>query len=271
MLNLLSPVMLLNRFAPTRHLKIELGVVYAAGSRHQLDIYSPKQAGSAPVVVFFYGGGWEEGDRDYYRFAAAALANMGVVVVVPDYRVYPQTVFPGFVEDGALAVRWTFDRIAEHGGNPRRIFLMGHSAGAHIAAMLAFDRRYLAAHGLEPGRDLAGIIGLSGPYDFLPLHSEVLKTIFGPPETLARSQPIEFVDGSGPPALLITGGGDRTVDPGNTTRLAARIRSKGGVVRDITVPHIGHAPVLGAIAAPLRFLAPTFRAVRDFIRAETAT
>lgn len=241
---------------------------YADGVRHTLDVYRPRAAKdahqSAPVVVFFYGGNWQGGQRDMYLFLAASLAARGYVTVVPDYRIYPPARFPAFLEDGAQAVLWAKRNAARFGGDPGRLFLMGHSAGAHIAAMLTLDGQWLREVGLESRRDIAGLIGIAGPYDFLPLRDPTLQTIFAGPD-LNRTQPISFVTGGEPPALLVTGAADQTVRPGNTTRLAARLRAAGGVVTEIVYPRIGHTTIIGAFAPVLRFLAPVLSDVDDFV------
>lgn len=255
----------LNATAESTGIEVSRDIPYGDGPRAKLDVYRPYTERPAPLVVFYYGGGWESGDKDAYTFVAAALAAHGIVTVVPDYRVYPDVRFPDFLTDAARAARWAKDHAAEFGGDPDRIVLAGHSAGAHIAAMLAFDRQWLDAVDLDPQRDLAGLVGIAGPYDFLPLHSETLKTIFGPPERLATTQPINFVADGAPPTLLIVGGADRTVDPCNSERLAARIESVGGRVTLTRYRGIGHATILGAVAKPLRFLAPTLRDTVDFI------
>lgn len=141
---------------------------YDEGARHGIDIYRPAGVSHAPVIVFFYGGNWQSGDKGMYRFVAASLASRGYVTVVPDYRVYPEVRFAGFMQDGASAVAWTKRNIKRFGGDPADVFLMGHSAGAHIAAMLTLDPRWLGKEGLNPHRDIAGLIGVAGPYDFLP-------------------------------------------------------------------------------------------------------
>ena len=128
------------------------------------------------------------GSKRTYRYVAKALARRGYVAVLPDYRIYPQARYPDFLDDGALAVRWVKDNAKRFGGDPQKIFLMGHSAGAHIAAMLAIDATWLQKVGLVPGRDIAGLIGVSGPYDFLPLKDETLKIIFGGADRPGRSR-----------------------------------------------------------------------------------
>jgi len=223
-----------------------------------LDIYAPTSgAAPAPVVVFFYGGGWTSGDRAIYRFVGRSLAACGVLVIIPDYRVWPETGFPGFLQDAAAAVAQARLLAPRHGGDPDRLFLMGHSAGAYIAAMLALDPTWLAAVGVEARDTLAGVLGIAGPYDFLPLKDPVLQQIFEP--VGPHTQPIRFAQNATVPFLLMSGSADVTVDPGNSQRLAARVRMEGGQAEVRLYPGLGHAAVLGALARPLRFLGP----VRD--------
>jgi acetyl esterase/lipase len=265
-----SPVSVLNALAPHAGVTEHLGISYASGPRHALDIYAPaRPCAGAPVVVFFYGGGWDSGDRAMYRFVGATLAAQGVVAVMPDYRLYPEIRFPAYMHDAAAAVAWTRDHIATYGGNPARMFLMGHSAGGQIVTLLALDGRYLRADGVDP-RSLAGVIGLAGPYDFLPLRSEELKTLFGPEPGRWRSQPINFVTPQAPPMFLAAGTADTTVDPGNTTRLAARLHQDGVPVEVKRYPGIGHRALIGAFGTPLTFLAPVRRDTLRFIAGHDA-
>lgn len=267
----LSPVAILNAVAWRPWVKETRDVAFGPGERDHLDVYAPRSRGpNLPLVVFFYGGGWEEGDRAMYRFVGNALASKGMVTVIPDYRVFPEVRFPAFLEDAARAVRFARDAAAQWGADPGRLVFAGHSAGAHIAAMLALDPQWLGAVGLDTSRDVRGIVGLSGPYDFLPLHSETLKTIFGPERSRPASQPINFARSGAPPALLTAGAGDKVVDPANTTRLAARLRQVGGTVDAHFYPRIGHAAVVGAIAPPLRFLAPVAKDITAFVARVTA-
>jgi acetyl esterase/lipase len=259
-----SPTTLLNAVAP-RGGVVTASAAYAAGSRHGLDIYAPAEARDAPVVVFIYGGGWESGNRGMYRFLGATLAAAGIVCVVPDYRVWPEVRSPVFVEDAAQAVGWAQAHVAAYGGDKRRLFLMGHSAGAQMVAMLALNPAFLGAVGMQPGRDLRGVIGLSGPYDFLPLQSATLKEIFGPEAERPASQPINFVTPGAPPMLLATGADDTTVLPRNSARLAAKLRQADNQAELITYPGVGHAAIVGAFAAPLGFVAPVKRDVLRFI------
>jgi len=262
-----SPASPLNFFAWLHGVEVTRSVAYGEGSRRTLDIYRPSAAAAAPVVVFFYGGSWQSGHKEMYLFVAAAMARRGYVIVVPDYRVYPEVRYPDFLDDGARAVRWAKDNAARFGGDPQKLFVMGHSAGAYIAAMLAFDGRWLRKVDLAPDRDITGLIGISGPYDFLPLKDGTLKVIFGGNEP--ATQPILHVAPGAPPALLVTGAHDGVVEPGNTSRLAARLHAAGNNVSVQTYAWVRHLSIVGAFARPLRFLAPILHDVDAFI-AKTA-
>ncbi|QJR11586.1 hypothetical protein DSM104443_02665 [Usitatibacter rugosus] len=262
-----SALSALNALTPVSDLEIRRDIAYGDGPRGKLDAYRRRDTPpNAPVIVFFYGGSWDSGERSSYLFAAEALSSRGFVVVVPDYRVYPAVTFPGFLDDAAASVAWTRAHARELGGNPDKLFLMGHSAGAHLAAMIALDPQYLARVGLTP-KAVSGFIGLAGPYDFLPLKSPTLKTIFAPEETIARTQPITFASASAPPALLITGDEDTTVSPGNTTRLAQRLREKGASVTEVHYPTENHYTIVGRLAAPFRSGEPLLDEVDRFVRA----
>lgn len=268
-----SPARVLNDLAPQR--LVAQGLAYGDGPRRTLDVYAPdaaRSAGPPPVVVFLYGGGWKDGDKAMYRFVGGALAQRGAIVVIPDYRLYPQVRYPDFLRDCAAAVRWACDNAAtvaaRHSPAPTQaagpVFLMGHSAGAYNAAMLAFDARWLGAEGLRPREALRGLIGLAGPYDFLPLHTAELASIFGGADRV-DTQPITYAATMGPPAFLAAGSADTTVMPANTLRLAARIRGAGGFVEDRIYPGVNHVEIIGAMAAPLRFLAPSLRDTLGFL------
>ena len=251
-------------------IQLTQSIAYAERSRHRLDVCRPRGAAAAPVIIFFYGGAWQGGYKELYRYVAKALARRGYVAVVPDYRIYPEVCYPDFLDDGAQVVRWVKDNIARFGGDPDKLFLKGHSAGAHIAAMLSIDARWLGKVGLDPRRDIAGLIGIAGPYDLMPLRDEKLKVIFGGvnrPET----QPIFHVAPGAPPALLMTGGRDRLVEPGNSVRLAARLVAAGNAATVLTYRRVGHFIIIAAVAPFLRFLVPVMRDVDAFIAATLRT
>ncbi len=259
-----SPAALLNVLAPDR-LAAE-GVRFGPEARQRLDVYRPTGNGPFPVMVFLYGGAWNSGDRAMYRFVGDAFAAHGILTVIPDYRLWPQVRYPVFLQDCALALAWTRANVAGHGGRSSAPALIGHSAGAYNAAMLALDPSLLGAVGLSPCRDLSRVVGLAGPYDFLPLHSDELRAVFGPGLAGPSTQPISHVDGRNPPMLLAAGTADETVMPANTIRLAARIRAKGGPVEERLYPGVDHLGIVGAIARPLRSLAPTLHDCLAFLR-----
>lgn len=228
-------------------------LAYASGERARFDVYAPRrQRPSAPVVVFLYGGSWQSGNKALYRFVGLSLASRGFITVIPDYRVYPEVRYPAFLRDNAEAVAFVKRHAADWGGDPNRLFLVGHSAGAYNAAMLALDRRWLGQVGLDPSRDVAGAVGLAGPYDFLPLRDARLKVIFGPEDQRPDTQPINHVDGRAAPMLLLAGDRDGTVDPGNSTRLAAAIRNCGGPASVRIYPGLGHVSLLTSISGLFR-------------------
>ncbi len=259
-----SPADLLNLWQPIGAWEEYRGLAYGEGLRQKLDTYKPRHATKAPIVVFFYGGSWQGGSRGLYPFVAASLAAQGIVTVVPDYSIFPPARFPTFVEDAARAVRFARTSATQWGGDPSRLVLMGHSAGAYIAAMLSFDPQWLEQVGLNSQSELAGFIGLAGPYDFLPIEGRTLRTIFGGANR-AETQPISFVTGKEAPSLLITARRDRLVSPGNSRRMAAKIRDHGGVAEEVTYGGVGHLTLIGAFAPGLRVLAPVLRDTTQFV------
>jgi len=259
------PVGLISGLANLQPHDATTDIAYADGARGKLDIYRPRGSSVAPVIVFFYGGSWQSGAKEMYRFLGAALAARGFLVIIPDYRVYPEVKFPDFLVDGAKVLAWARENVAAHHGDAGQIFVMGHSAGAYIGAMLALDGAWLAQVGLDPARDIAGLIGVSGPYDFVPLRDPVLKEIFGG-DNIASTQPLFFADGGKPPALLLSGQADGVVAPGNSVRLAEKLRRHGNDATAILYRAFGHLTILAAFA-PLvgTHLAPS-RDVEAFVR-----
>ena len=238
-------------------------VAYAPGPRHGLDVYSPRKATARPIIVFWYGGGFENGEKSDYRFVGATLAKAGYVAVLPDYRLYPEVRFPQFVDDGALALKWVADHAREIGGDPRRIYVAGHSAGAHIAAMLAYDPARLERVGL-PRDVVRGCIGLSGPYVLTP-NDATLNDIFRAPYTIADWQPVQRVAAGAPPALLIHGEADTVVDVGHARRMAEKLESLGVAVTLRTYPGRGHRDTVAAFASAAPHKLPVLAEIRAFV------
>jgi acetyl esterase/lipase len=246
--------------APRTTRRVARDVAFGAGPRQRLDIYAPRgAAANRPVLVFFYGGNWDSGDKQDYGFAGRAFAELGYVTVVPDYAHSHERPWPAFMEDAGAALAWVDANIAEYGGDPARIVVAGHSAGAYIAAMLALDPRWGVAD------EIKALVGLSGPYDFLPLDSPVTTRTFGHAPDLPATQPVNHVHPGAPPLLLIAGEADTIVRPRNSAELAARIRRAGGEAELILYPGVSHTDPLKALARPFRRHAPVLRDIAAFL------
>jgi acetyl esterase/lipase len=203
------------------------------------------------VVVFFYGGGWVSGQRGDYGFVGRAFAARGFVAVIPDYRLVPQVRFPAFVEDGARALKWTRDHVAEFGGDPRRINLSGHSAGSYIGAMLALDRHFISDAGVDPAIVRAAAL-MSGPYDFYPFTEQRGRAALGQWPRPRETQPINFVRRDAPPMLLMHGSADTVVRPRNSERLTAALRDAGATAELKLYPRKSHIDTIKSISPLFR-------------------
>ena len=218
--------------------------------RQRLDLYAPRapHKGALPIIVFFYGGSWNSGTKDGYAFVGRALAAKGFLVAIPDYRLVPQIRYPAFLEDNATAVHWVIAHAGSYGGDAHRLLLAGHSAGAYDAAMLAYDTRWLGADRAA----VRGLIGLAGPYDFLPFDGPVVQATFGGVADPATTQPVRFVRPTDAPAFLATGDEDDVVRPANSDSLAAKLGAAGVEVERRRYPKVGHVGLITAVALPLR-------------------
>ncbi|MBJ7412840.1 MAG: alpha/beta hydrolase [Phenylobacterium sp.] len=242
------------------------GVAYGPGPRQTLDVYGPRGGGGqAPVAVFFYGGSWDSGRRQDYNWVGRALASRGFVAIVADYRLYPEVRYPAFLEDGALAVKWAVQHAREYGGDPDRIVLVGHSAGAYNAVMLGLDPRYLREAGVDPAK-VKAVAGLAGPYDFLPLEGAITRRTFGEAADLPATQPLAHVGKTSPAAFLATGDADTVVYPRNTAALARKLREAGVPVEERHYPGVDHIRMILALSRPLRGRAPVLDEMTDFLR-----
>ncbi len=246
--------------------RIVHNAAYGAAPRQKLDLYAPEGTpGSLPVIVFIYGGSWRHGDKDNYNFLGAAFSAQGFLTAIPDYRLVPEVRFPNFVEDCAAAVRWVNDNASTHGGDPSRIVLAGHSAGAYNAMMLALDQKYLAAAGV-PAQSVRGAVGLAGPYDFVPFDVPATQDAFGQAREARLTQPIHFARADAPPLLLLWGQDDTTVGPRNIESLARAMREAGGAVETKIYPGIDHIEIAAALSRPFRGKAPVLADVTEFAR-----
>ncbi|GKT21088.1 alpha/beta hydrolase [Acidovorax sp. SUPP3334] len=264
-----SAVGTLNTLAAKGSHTVQNGVAYGTLPRQQMDIYQPKAEAPAagwPVAVFFYGGSWNSGERADYLFVGEALAAKGVLTLVADYRLYPEVRYPDFLNDSALAVAYALDHAAQWGGNPKRVFAMGHSAGGYNAAMIALDPRWLQATGHAPS-ELAGWIGLAGPYDFFPTENPDAQPVFFHPNYPPKAQPIEFAHAAAPRTFLAAPVNDKLVSPERSTQqLAHKLQAAGVPVTLKSYPKASHTTLIGAFAWPLRWIAPVLDDVTAFIQ-----
>jgi acetyl esterase/lipase len=266
---------MLNAVATLRGHQGPSDVAYGSLERQRFDVYRPgtslaeaDRAAGSPLVIFIYGGAWSMGSRGDYRFAGEALAAQGFTVMVVDYRLYPAVRYPDFLQDCAQAVAYGLAHARELGADPRRVFLYGHSAGAYNVAMLALDPRWLRAAGHSPD-ELAGWVGLAGPYNFLPIQDEDVKPVFDWPATSPDTQPISHVDDLARPLPVFLGAAlhDERVHPErNSLPLADRLKARGTDVTFRTYEHVNHALLVGALSWPLTAFAPVLDDTAAFIR-----
>jgi len=265
-----SPLSLFNTLGPRDRgaAKVASGLRYGDDPRQTMDVYAPAGAGDLPVLVFFYGGGWDSGSKDVYGWAAQALAARGFVVFVPDYRVLPQVRFPSFIEDAAAATARAGELAATYGGDAGRLGVLGHSAGAHLAMMIALDRRYMAA--VDRPDLIRAAAGLAGPYDFLPFDVAASQNAFGRAPDPTLTQPVTFARADAPPLWLGHGTADTVVHAEDTTILDDRMQAVGGRSEARLYPGLDHADLIATFSPLFRKKAPVLDDVVGFFRRELA-
>lgn len=248
--------------------RVAADLAYGDDPRQRFDLYAPtsRRAPPAPVVAFFHGGGWDSGDKNLYPWLGRALASRGFVVAIPNYRLVPEHRFPAFVDDAAAAVAGVRKVAGRYGGDPDRIGLIGHSAGAHLALLVALDPRWTESAGV-PRRAVRAAAGLAGPYDFFPFDVDASRQAFGAWPKPEETQPISFADAGDPPVWLATGDEDTTVRPRNSYALAEKLNAAGGRATVKTYPGIGHIDIVTALAIPFRGRAPVLEDLAAFLRA----
>jgi acetyl esterase/lipase len=252
--------------------RIAEGIAYGSAPIQRVDVYAPSGAATddrKPVVIWFHGGGWNNGGRPQYAFAGRAFSGKGFVTVVVGYRLAQEGKFPVFMEDAAAAIRWTHANIARYGGDPDRIILAGHSAGGHIAALAALDESWLGDLA-RPGGAIRGVVGIAGAYDFLPFEPDgSAQKYLGHTRPLSRTQPVAYARGTAPPMLLLWGDADTIVYRRNITGLEAALRRSGGSVDSIVYPGIDHSEIVMALSRPYRDVAPVLGDAVRFARRVT--
>jgi acetyl esterase/lipase len=260
---------ILNLTVPKSGYTVHHDISYGDNPRQNLDIYVPDTlSDSHSVIIFYYGGSWQTGNKEQYRFVGQAFASKGYITVIADYRLYPEVSFPVFLDDSAQAFTWVHNNINAYGGNPDNIFLSGHSAGGYLAVMLTLNESYIKkAHGDTSW--IKGTIGIAGPYDFLPFTDPKIKALFSTAPD-ANTQPINYVHVGLPPILLVTGDKDTSVLSRNSYNLAAKIREAGEDAEVHTYPGVAHIGVIISASNLFRSKAPVLEDVSKFVE-KTAT
>ncbi|MCC6919303.1 MAG: alpha/beta hydrolase [Alphaproteobacteria bacterium] len=249
---------------------LQRAVSYGPEARQKLDIYSPRRQPVRATVLFLYGGSWKTGERGLYRFLGQAMASRGYQLVVADYRLYPEVRYPAFVEDGAAAFAWVKGNIALYGGTPGTVALMGHSAGAYNAAMLAVDPRWLAPYGLT-SRDAFAVVALAGPLSFNPAESDSTRDIFATAPDINAARPVKLAAAgaaAAPAMLFIHGTADTTVGFHNSQNMAKAVADAGGSAELKLYQDVSHLGVITCFAWPLRWRAPCLNDVDQFLTAQ---
>ena len=257
-----TPLEILNGSVSNDGYKSNLDQLYASKPRHKLDIHTPNQVkNNTDVVIFFYGGRWQSGNKKDYTFVADAFTSNGVITVIPDYRLYPIVDWRDIIKDAAKAYQWVYENIQRYNGNPERIFIMGHSAGAHIAAMVAVDDSLLNTRTKRP----CGFIGLAGPYDFLPIRDADVKQVFSTADDITDTQPINYINEAEPPMLLLHGLDDTSVKPGNSVRMGKRMKKVDGLAEIKLYKDIDHIDLLISLSSTFRHVSPALKDSVTFI------
>lgn len=259
-----SPLSLLNSLGPrdAGARRVARDLPYGDHPRQRMDLYAPSGSGPYPLLVFFYGGGWDSGSRDLYGWAAQALAAQGFVVALPDYRLVPEVVFPAFIEDAAAATAKAAKLAPAHGASADKLGVLGHSAGAHLALMIALDRRYMQAAG-RPDL-IKAAAGLAGPYDFSPQDPGAARNAFGRAPDPTLTQPVTFVRADAPPIWLGHGADDVVVHAEDTVILDERLRAVGGRSEAKIYPGLNHADLVATFSPLFRKKAPVLGDLTTF-------
>ena len=260
-----SPLAAFARFVPKdpASTRVDDKLPYGPHPRQMLSLFAPRrrERRPLPLILFFYGGSWQSGFREGYEFVGRALAAHGFLVAIADYRLVPEGRFPVFLEDCAAATRWLLENAASHGGSPESVILIGHSAGAYNAAMLALDGMWL-------GKDRARVrawVGIAGPYVFGAANA-VTRAAFGGAGPAMTAQPINLVRRGSPPALLLHGGRDKVVLPASSEELGRRLRHAGASATVKVYPQLDHIATIGVFALPFRGRSTLFADVVSFCK-----
>lgn len=265
-----SPTRALNAVVPSSSYTLVSDVPYIADGAHvrqTMDIYIPEQTSHKQnIVVFLYGGGWDDGDKADFEFIGQAFARLGYITVIPNYRLFPEVEFPAFINDAAAAVQAIPNHVPSActalQANERGLILIGHSAGAHSAAMLLANPSYLG-----DSLPINAFIGLSGPYD-LPLDHERVGEKFSQVEG-NEANPVVIISerkpSNLPPTLLLHGEADTIAKPTHSESFATELNALGVPTTFKLYPSRRHVALVASLASPLRFWTPAYEDIQVFL------
>lgn len=265
-----SSIAVVNALTPPMGYSVSNNVAFDDRHDLKLDVYTPDGAVDAPVVVFFYSRRWQRGDKQDVAFVGQSLAAQGFVVMIPNARHYPQARYKQFLDDRARAVVWAHKFARAYGGSADKLVVMGFDSGAYDAAMLTLDPHWLDEDG---GRVdwIKGMVGISGPYDLMPITASDLRDIFGPADQFAKTQPVNWTGGGNPPLLMIASKADGIVPVSQTDALFKAVKDANGTVEKIIYRDLSHDETLNVLSAPLRGRADELSNITAFVRRVTHT
>ncbi len=221
--------------------------------RHKLDLYLPQGEKDFPVLFFIHGGSWRHGDKNFlgvYEALGTFFARRGTACVVINYRLSPAVRHPEHIRDVARAFNWTFRNIAKYGGRPDRIFVSGHSAGGHLAALLATDPEWLKAVGLKTDA-IRAVIAISGVYDLTELPRAFAVRTFGPESAVEAASPTRLVRPGLPPFLILYADHDLPAcDRKPAEAFAKALREKGTEAETVEIAGSNHFKMVLSVCVP---------------------
>ena len=259
----LSALAVVNGITSNGGVAVSKNILYGDEPAQDLDIYYPKPLAQAmkaqdtigdtyPMVVFVHGGSWESGSKDEYAFVGQSLAQAGYVTAVINYRKAPEHVYPDYVEDAAQAIAWSVNNAPSLHVDPKRIAVVGHSAGAFNAVAAVSNEDFLAPYGIKP-TDIATVVGIAGPYSY-DFRKFASVTAFAADATPDEVMPDRQIKGAQPPYLLLTAENDKVVHDTNTIKMTQALKDYGVTVENGKIEGASHATSIGAMAPPLRWV-----------------
>lgn len=256
----------LNKITPKDFQQAQ-NISYGTDARQKLDIYRPMLVSTGnvpkPVIVFVHGGSWMNGSKDDYLFLGESLTKAGYITVVINYRLAPEHLYPDFVQDTALALKWVYANIGQYGGNPNKLIVMGHSAGGFNAVEAVDNQRWLQEAGV-PVQAIKAVVGIAGPYSY-DFRTDSTRSAFPANATPEQVMPSYHVRLDAPPHLLLVGSNDKRVHPRNAEALVQALQQKNIPVQLETIQGASHLSIMAAMATRLSWYKSTRQVVLDYL------